>query len=227
MLMTKSEFLDAFREAASDEFADAIEAGQNTPHIFSHQFEKRMEKLLQNEKRIAWRLVSTASRRMALALALLLALMTAAASCHASEIIEKARTFLIKVNDTFSYITFKGEKSNEITQEYMLAALPDGYIEKKLYKTHVYISKTYINDAGDKIVLCQSILNDDSTISHDNEKGELIEVSANGRQYCIYSSDYVTSAFWTEDGYVFRIDCLPSVSIDYILYLAKSVGNVN
>lgn len=50
MAMSKSELLNAFREAASFEFREIPRDDSQIQHKFSAEFEKKMEQLLKKEK---------------------------------------------------------------------------------------------------------------------------------------------------------------------------------
>ena len=74
--MTIGEFKQALREAASAEFQDIPRDDTQIAHDFSPKFQRKMDKLIRNERSSAWHLVNTAAKRAAVILITFLTLST-------------------------------------------------------------------------------------------------------------------------------------------------------
>lgn len=95
MSMTKAELKNAFREAAAYEFRDIPHDESLIQYEFSAEFEKKMSKLINRQKKKTWHWVNTAPKRIALIAAVAIMLFTTA--CSVPEIREPVVKFFSEV----------------------------------------------------------------------------------------------------------------------------------
>ncbi len=204
MSMTKAELKNAFREAASYEFRDIPRDNSQIQHEFSPEFEQKIEKLIRKEKKVLWHFVNTASKRVAVIVAVFMMLFTTA--CSVEAIREPIVRFLIEVYETFTEYRFEGDTAETITKEYRLSIVPDGFTQTDYVEEDAVIITTYENTLGDMIRFTQSITSDTS-LKIDNENNDLEIVNISGREVHLYTQDNLITAVWIEDTYLFKVSC--------------------
>lgn len=198
--MTRAEFNDAFRAAVSEEFAFVPVCENEITHSFSQNFRQRMEKLIRSERRISWHWVNTAGKRAAIIIVALLCVLSAAFSVEAIRV--PVVNFIVEIFDCFVHVQTEGETTREITYECIPNYIPDGYTLQEESREFFYISRTYVNKNGDRLILEQS-----ATVligTHlDREQGEVCQIAEDGKSVILYrGTDHnCTYASWIVDGY--------------------------
>lgn len=127
MAMSKAELQRAFREAASFEFAEIPRDDTQIQYEFSAAFEAKMERLLQKEKKFTWRLVNTAAKRAAVAIAVCMVLILTA--CSVPAIRDPIVEFIIETFDINIDFSFDDNAPGGISEEYHLTYVPNGFAE--------------------------------------------------------------------------------------------------
>ena len=221
MAMTKAEFKNAFREAATYEFRDIPRDDTQIPHKFSAEFEYKITKLIQKEKSFFWHFVNTASKRVALIVLVFVMLFTTA--CSVKAIREPIVRFLTEVYETFTEYFFEGEKTSVITEKYYISAIPDGFVEESAYETDTTINIVYQSSENNTIHYTQAVT-DETTIYLDTEKTDSKTINVSEYEVHLYAQKGVLYAMWTSNGYYFEIICYGDFSEDDIVGLIQSVS---
>lgn len=220
MSMTKAELKNAFREAASYEFREIPRDDSQIQHEFSPEFEQKIEKLIHKEKTFFWHFVNTASKRVAVIVAIFVMLFTTA--CSVEAIREPIVRFLIEVYETFTEYRFEGDTAESITKEYRLSIIPDGFTQTDYTKDEIGITTTYENEVGDLIRFAQLITND-TNLSIDTEKGETRILDIVGREVHLYQREDLTYAMWIENTYLFELVCSGTFTEQSIITMIENV----
>ena len=216
----KLEFDNAVREVIAMEFIDIPCNEDDIELSLSPEFEARMDALIAKEKNSFWRITNTPRKRLAAILIAIMVLFTTA--CSVDAIREPVVKFIIEVTETFYDFIFDGQTSDQITYEYKLTPIPDGFEEQSAEITDAAIIRRYIDASGNKIILSQNI-SDDTTFVLDSEKGTITELKVDNIDVIIYEYDDVMQAIWTSDSYVFYLTCYGDIEIEAIQKLIKSV----
>lgn len=173
-MIAENNFNRALREAVSSELSDAILHEAKNPHTFSDDFLRKMDKLTKAEQSRFWRMTSTVPKRIAVIMASLLIITLTA--CSIPSVRAAVVGFIKETYDNCIRLFTGGVGSNNISDQYGITELPDGFAEIGRKESDARCIVCYQNEKGDQIVLTQSITEDHS-IFLDNENGELSEIT--------------------------------------------------
>lgn len=220
--MTKKEVLEAFREVASEEFAD-IPAEEDIHYKFSPEFKKKIKAISQRLEYGDRRRFKLSRRAVAAIAAILILLIGGAITAGAGwDTLVRIVTGQENGGDTFR---FHGPHMAQIEKEYKLNYIPDGFVKASEKREAMYISTVYENEAtGARMQLAQSVVgNRDMKV--DNEHGKTEETFFAGKLRYIYrrfdgSSIYV---FWVEDAYIMDFDFTGDISDEELTKILESI----
>ena len=124
-------------------------------YTFSNHFLQRMAKLLRATESHYWYWVNTAAKRIAVIVITVLCLCSAALSVEAirTPVIE----FITEIYETYIRVIIDGSTTSEITYEYRLSYIPDGYTETDKQITPVSVTTTYRDRNNNVLYFNQSI----------------------------------------------------------------------
>lgn len=221
MAISKAEFKQAFREVASLEFSHIPQDEKSINYKFSDRFNNRMEKLIKSQRKPYWKFISTASKRAAVIIVAVLTLFTAAFSVEA--IREPIIKFIKQVYESFTHYSFDGDIVEIITKEYAITQMLDGYEQIDKIANDNSVVTTYRNAVGDSIIFSQMTTEHSAGYFVDNESGDLYAETVDGIKVEFKEWYDTKTAIWTNDGYVFTINCTGNISFDEIKQMIISV----
>ncbi len=223
MTFSKSEThkLNKAFEIYSQLTAEKYKEFQNQDVPFSLDFERRMEKLINRNKKPYFRLINTVAKRVAVIIAAIIIVLTSTVF-SVEALREGVKNFVIEAYEKFSTIVFRknSSTSTEIMVYYEPMYIPKGYIlaeEKRLDYDYI---KTFKNSNGDEIVYIQSCdLENGRNINTENAITEEI----NGGFY-VYIPSSKTRMFIKSNGiYEYYFRCSKKVSKEDLLKMADSI----
>ena len=219
--MTKQEVFEAFREVASEEFAD-IPAEEDIHYEFSPRFNKKMKAISRRLEYGDRRRFKLSRRAIAAIAAILILLIGGAITAGAGwDTLVKIVTGQEKGGDRF---TFYGQHMEQIEKEYKLTYIPDGFVKTEERNEKNCISVVYENrTTGDRMKLEQSVGSRDMKV--DNECGKTVETYFAGKLRYIYrrhdgSSVYI---FWIEGAYIMDFDYMGDISDEELVKILESI----
>ena len=218
--MTIVEFKQALREAASAEFQDIPRDDAQIAHNFSPQFQRKMDKLIRNERSSAWHLVNTAAKRAAVILIAFLTLSTVALSVDS--IREPVVRFVEKVLGISTDYTFEGDVTKSITQEYTLGFVPEGFELVQSEALDGSIIKIWENTDGGMIQYIQAITSS-SLFTIDTEHGTTRTIFIDDKEVNLFQDNGISVAMWIENGYIFEITITSGLSTSDTIDMVRSV----
>lgn len=218
--MSREEFKAAFREVISSEFAQIPTDEDSIDFTFSEKFIKRMDKLIRAQKKSYYKFINTAGKRVAVIFAAIITLFTASLSVKA--IREPVVRFIKQIYETFTHYTFEGDTVDVITKEFNLNIVPDGFIETDRIANEISITKIYENNSGNSFELVQTIT-DDTEATFDTENAKKYEIIVTGITVDLYESEYIKTALWTKDGYMFNLTCYGDITLDTIETIISNI----
>ena len=221
MPISKAEFKEAFREVISSEFSHIPKNENDIDFVFSERFNKRMLKLINSQKKVYYKLINTAAKRVAIIFILILTMFTAAFSVKA--IREPIIEFVKQIYETFVHYSVEGNNDDKITKECSITQLPDGFNNIDVIRSDYSVTTTYENEAGDIIEFSQMLTG--SQLEHfvDNETGDIHSETVNGIEVEFKEWHDNKSAIWVEQGYIFTFNCYGNSSFDDIKQMITSI----
>ena len=222
MAITREQLEEIFIESIAKEFADIPLDGSSINHTFSDKYVKNMEKLVKNQRSLAWNMFNTAKKRVAVIAIAFVALMTAL--CSVEEVRASLLRWCMEVYDGFTNYSFEGETSKIIEKEYVITQVPEGFeLSGKVDddQQRIYI---YRNEEKDDIMFSQKTT-EELQGSRDNEHGIEYTKIIRDMEVVIYESEsrnYVY-AMWVEDGYYMSIFYRGGVDVETIKCMIESI----
>ena len=220
MTAEKELFIKAFLEA------DLIETEKyfdkdSFPFDFSEAFERKMNKLINKDKRISFASRKKLSRALIAAIISLIILLTGLMSVSASR--EKIVEFIERVFSTNTQITLSENSAptpETIETAYTLGYVPEGFELKQYESDELGVFAIWENEKGEEIVFTQDILNSDISIDNEHyyEKTEV-----NGFPGYIHGSGINTLLAWTNNKYWFEIS-VPDKINNELVDIAKNIS---
>ena len=220
MAMSKTDFKNAFREAVSSEFAHIPTDENSIDFTFSERFNKRMARLIKSQKKVYYNFINTAYKRVAIICIVLLTMLTTA--CSVKAIREPIVNFIKQVYESFTHYSYDGDTTEKITKEYTII-LPDDFEKTNETKNKSLISVEYTNSLGDIIEFSQMTTEYSTGYFVDNENGDIKTETFKGIEIQFKERYETKSAIWTQNGYVFVIDCYGNISYDTIKQMIDSL----
>lgn len=220
MAINKNDFKNAFREVVSSEFAHIPTDENSIDFTFSERFNKRMAKLIKSQKKAYYSLINTAYKRVAIICIIILALLTTA--CSVKVIREPIVNFIKQVYESFTHYSYDGDTTDKITKEYYITA-PDGFNQTNITNNDFLITTEYTNNNGDIIEYNQMTTEYSTGYFVDNENGNIKTEFFKGIEIQFKERYDTKSAIWTQNGYVFVLDCYGNVSFDTIKQMIGSL----
>lgn len=221
MPISKAKFKEAFREVISSEFSHIPKNEDEIDFEFSERFNKRMTKLINSQKKAYYKLINTAAKRVAIIFVLILTMFTAAFSVKA--IREPIIKFVKQIYETFIHYSVEGETIDKITEEYSLTYVPEGFNQIDIVQNDHLITTTYENSFEDRIVFSQMTTETYLGYFLDNETGEVHSEVVNGINVEWKKWYDNITVLWTNEGYVFSIECMGNINFDTIKDMICSV----
>ena len=200
---------------------DILDKAEKYPHVFSDNFERKMEKLIKKHKKPWYRLVSTPAKKIAAAiiLAVVLSFSTAMTIRASREAIIK---FFVEIYETFSVVFFgevdpdtgeprlaseDNDNSGVITDIYEITYIPEGY--ELVYKEtigEICIYKYEYRDLTKPSIKFSYVKTENTTMTVINTENSPIYTFGNGeKRYEYILTDEYIQVVWVEDKYVFNL----------------------
>lgn len=217
--MTKEQFRSIYDIAVKEYYNDFV-ADVKTDVSMSSDFEKRMTKLILQQKKPYWDYVNTAGKRVAIIAAVLLALSFGSLTVKSvrDSVIEKIK----KVYEIFISYQYKGNNDGVISTYYRPTYIPEGLVEKDLLLSDISYTVIY-NDEYGKLFKFVQLLPSDVEFFYDNEHSQEINlIIENVIVEGIRSKDFI-SVHWEKDNYVFQISSDCGFTDEEIIKIIKSV----
>lgn len=221
MAITKAEFKQAFREVVSLEFSHIPTDENSIKYTFSEKFNKRMNKLIKSQKKVYWNLVNTATKRAAIIFIAILTVFTATFSVEA--IREPIIKFIKQVYESFTHYSFDGDTIEFIEKEFAIHQMPEGYEQIDKTVTDNSVVTIYKNELDYTIYFLQSTTDSHTVFFVDNESGNSYTETVNGINVDFKEWYDTKTAMWTQNGYVFTLDCTGNISFDEIKQMIMSI----
>lgn len=213
--------LQAIQEVFNERFEKEIkELESETPHIFSEKHNKRMAKLIRDQKKPYFMLICTTGRKVACIIATIILLSASALSVKA--IREAVFDFIMSIfSDHIVVSTESGTDigyPDTIEEEYYISELPEGFNQTQYGLLNSALSIYYSNDYGDYILFTQETKDEYETHydNHFNNK----TITYKQQVFLIIETDIEITYIWDNGHYIFEIT--GNIDKDILFDLCKS-----
>ena len=192
-------------------------------HEFSAGFESRCAGLIRKERNPFWRCVNTRAKRLALAMAFLLAVCFSIGSV--TEAREAVLEWFAEIRQGFNHYLFRNIAKTSIFEELGLTEVPQGFELVQSESSDMKRYYLYKNSSGDKLEFFQRTA-DRSYIAHDTEYSDYKECRVDGMRVDLYTYKSRLFAVWTQDGYICELFSYGYFTEEQLLELVSDVGPI-
>ena len=219
------EILTKAFEAIAAEEAKTFPTYDECKHItFSAEFERKMQRLINMEKKPYYYLINTVGKRVAcIVIAALIALTSITFGVKA--IREAVIDFFVETFEKFSIVGFKDEdipENNKTIETYYAPTyIPEGYEIKMDEKSSLYRSINYESNKG--YIYFTQQLNDIDDSYIDTEQSQNDNIVINGYKGIIILKNVSCTIYWNDNKYNFLITMENSWSKEEAIRIAESV----
>ena len=219
MAMSKAEVRRAFRTVMAADHAD-VPAAEEIRHVFSGRFLAAMEKLIAQEKRGSWHLLSRQRRRLIVAAILAAALLLTACSPK----VRQAVTELV-VSFSTRVVEYSGDTyRDEIETVYVLDPVPEGFAPVSQDQNSPHFVATHYEDGSGTALVLHQTASEHFFGFMDNEGGEVQIIGEGEDRTLICLSEGLTTATWIYDGYHMRLSYFGPMDKEQILALTTALA---
>lgn len=220
MAITREDLNEIIRNEVASEFSHVPANEKEISIHFSKKFTDRMDKLLLSQKKSYWKYVNTFSKRVAIACVTVLLLFTTA--CSFEEIREPIVNFIKEVHQSFIQYFFEGDTVKDISYEFQIHELPEGFEKTEVNRSSGRTMTTYENDKDEMIIFTQLAT---ETLTHffDQEQGEISTEKIGNKVIELYVHAEFVTAVWTEDSYFFELTYYGNISGEKLKNLISSI----
>lgn len=200
--------LQAIQEVFNERFDDEMkELESEEPHIFSEKHNKKMAKLIKDQKKPYFTLICTAGRRAACIVAAILILSASALSVKA--IREAVFDFIMRIFSDHTVVTTESGTDTgypeTIEEEYYISELPEGFYQTQYVLNNTLLSSCYSDDHGNYILFKQEVKSLYETYYDINNSMNRKAYIYKDMEYMIIETDVDTTYIWDNGHYVFEI----------------------
>lgn len=228
--VNRDKLYEAF-DLYSKEFCDTLPSDEELGNIsFSDEFEEKMRKLIEKQKKFYYYWVNTAGKRAAAIIAALFVGLTAV-TFGVKAIREPFLRFIVETFEKFSSIIFMNDDDNsgqssisadaEIEFEAVEPSyIPEGFVLESKIDDLLWFQTTYIS-SNNKIVTYTQMSSNDAIVQADTEDTTYDKLQINGFEAISYSKNGTNTVVFNSDKYVFTVT--GSVDMDEIIKIAESI----
>ena len=219
------EILTKAFEAIAAEEAKTFPTYDECKHItFSAEFERKMQRLINMEKKPYYYLINTVGKRVAcIVIAALIALTSITFGVKA--IREAVIDFFVETFEKFSIVGFKDEdipENNKTIETYYAPTyIPEGYELKKDKRMVTYRRMRYESNEG-YIEFNQDIMQGISTYI-DTEDAETESISVLGYKAFYSNKDEMFLIYWNDSHYSYAIQTESGLKKEEVIKIAESI----
>lgn len=229
--VNRDKLYEAF-DLYSKEFCDTLPSDEELGNIsFSDEFEEKMRKLIEKQKKFYYYWVNTAGKRAAAIIAALFVGLTAV-TFGVKAIREPFLRFIVETFEKFSSIIFmndddnSGQSSISADADFEFEAvepnyIPEGYVKDSKIEDFIFYQISYLSiDKTSSITYTQMSIND-TIVQADTENTTYDKLQINGFEAISYTRNGNNTVVFNSDKYVFTVT--GSVDMDEIIKIAESI----
>ena len=218
--MNRADVRRAFRTVMAADYAD-VPPAEEIRHVFSGRFLAAMDKLIAQEKRGSWHLLSRQRRRALIVAAILAAalLLTACSPTVRRAVTELVVSFRTHGVDFFCQSTYR----EEIETVYVLGPVPEGFALVSQTQHSPYFVETYYEDGGGTGLILHQAVSEHLFGFMDTEQGEVQIVGEGEDRGILYFSEKRTRVSWIYDGYYMYFSYLGPMDKERALALTAAL----
>ncbi len=216
----------------SKELCETLPSDEELANIsFSDEFEEKMQKLIEKQKKFYYYWLNTAGKRAAAVIAALFVGLTAV-TFGVKAIREPFLRFIVETFEKFSSIIFmndddnSGQSSISADADFEFEAvepsyIPEGFVLDSKMEDLVRFQTTYVDNEHTKIIAYIQTMIDDTILQADTENTTYDKIIINGYEGITYSKNGTNTVVFNTEKYVFTI--YSQIDTQEIIKIAESI----
>lgn len=216
------DFLSEHIRKAEIKMLDSLPKEEDLSHKFSKGFEKKMDKLIKEEKRTPFKRSFVIYGKRAAAVALIVLTVTFITTMSVEAYRVKFFEVITKVWDEFTSITFNSEEGVMVEKLVVINPeyIPEGFsiVEEELSDYMNLI--VYTNSNNIEIIYEQSLISDGEIIL-DTEGVEVKTTNIESQEINYFSNKGVNQVYWNDYNYTYNF--ISSIDMEELFKMAESI----
>lgn len=220
MAIAREDLKEILRNEVAFEFSH-IPSDENAIDIhFSQQFSYKMDRLLMAQQKTYWKYVNTFAKRVAIVCFVAAVMLTTA--CSIDEIREPIVNFVKEIHEKFIQYFVEGDTTREISYEYNIYELPEGFKEIEVNRSETQVFKVYKNNLDETIEFTQAATQE-AQHYYDIEQGSVSVENVGGIEVEFYMHKELITSIWIKDTYLFELTYYGNGSKEQIKQMIMSI----
>lgn len=188
----------------------------------SAEFERKMAKLLKEERTPLWQLINTRAKRAVCIVLVILAALGASMSIKAVR--EPVVRFFVEIYEAFARITQPQQSETPLETIYTLPRdmLPEGYELSREKATPTFYREEYTAADGRTIHFYQGVMSSTS-VTVDKEGTSVLEIFVGTYEGRYYKSKNTINLIWSDGTYLFNVIAPDTFEIGELVRLAENL----
>ena len=217
--MTEVQLKEAFRESYTLSFESIRIIPESS---FSDEFERKMNRLITVRRNPLWNYVNSAAKKAA---AIFIGIIIiGAVGMSVKAVRDPVIQFVKTIYEKFISVTFEGETTEIIKEDYGLFYMPEGF--KLTDSENSFSRNKYLYKRGEEsIELIQSVSNN-IQLTFDNENSVSKEIQIDDLSVTVITDSKDKNfkyAFWENEGYIFELTCFAELTENEFIETIRSV----
>ena len=225
----KSVIYEAFDMYYAD-YCKRLPSNEELSYItFTKDFEERMKKLIERERKFYYYWTNTIGKRVAMiVISIIISLATLTFSVKA--IREPVVHFIVETFEKFSSVVFANDKSeNDIHIDDNLVLnvikpnyIPKGYALESSFEQQTVFQSVYINSENNNTIVYSQYINDESVFQVNTEGIEYDDIFIGNYEGISYSNKGNNTVMFSTDDNIFMITS--QINMEEIIKIAESIN---
>lgn len=216
----------------SKELCETLPSDEELANIsFSDEFEEKMQKLIEKQKKFYYYWLNTAGKRAAAVIAALFVGLTAV-TFGVKAIREPFLRFIVETFEKFSSIIFINDDDNSSQSNVAASAdvelevaepqyIPDGFVLESKNEDFMVYQELYFNSDKSKSIVYTQMITKNAIVQADTEDTTYNNIQINGYEAISYTRNGNNTVVFNSDKYVFTVT--GSVDMNEIIKIAESI----
>lgn len=193
---------------------------------FSEEFERKMQKLINRQKKFYYYWFNTVGKRVAaIILVLLLSLTTITFSVKALR--EPVIRFIVETYKKFSNVMFVNDKTEQdiivdfVLEKVIPSYIPEKFTEESTFEDESGFQTVYISNDGSQSIMVMQIVNDEAIVQANTENVVCENISVSNYPAIYYSNKGTNTIVISGEQYIFTVE--GTIEKEELIKIAESI----
>lgn len=209
------------------EFCKTLPTNEELSDItFSEEFERKMQKLIDLQKKFYFNWFNTVGKRVAaIILVIILSFTTITFSVRALR--EPVIRFIVETFEKFSNVMFVNDKTEQdiivdfVLEKVVPSYIPDKFTEESIFEDESGFQTVYISNDGSQSIMVMQIVNDEAIVQTNTENVVYENILVNNYPAIYYSNKGTNTIVISGEQYIFTVE--GTIEKEELIKIAESI----